>query len=522
MNQYESTEARQGDKPAHGLTRRAALAGTGMALLPALAARPVLAQGRGVGTITVLYRKEQAGDVDRRDTGALAAISQLEQGLSGRDFQVVKPSADTLQLMDGAGEVIINFDPGAGACVMLSVTKVLRPMSGERTAIEVRARAQVFYGTSQLMAGGEAEGLGRSIAMVPGPDAERRASEVAGREAAKQVATSVADHLRSLSPQRLAELARPVPSVVAGGVTLPAPARPPAVAPVPAQVTATTGAAPAAAGMMPPTRKRYALVVGVSDFRPIAQATQGKLSPGQLPGVERDVQNIASTLPKLGFAGDDIKILFNADATSGNVRAYLMSLVGKLQPDDLVFVAFTSHGAPAQYSMSGYGLPILSDYKGPSDTQAMDFWQVQGLIGHLPCRQVILLVDTCHSGGVAQRMPRLTMDKDGNTQVSSGTVVPEPARMANMAGESGKHFAILAASQPNELSLEERGQGGLFTTRLLRSLEASRGAAPIADLFRREVQPAVIERSREICKRMNCSVQTPVFAFAGRGDLIRL
>ena len=142
---------------ANGLTRRAALASAGVALLPA--APSLLAQDRGVGTITVLYRKEQGSDVDRRDTGALAAISQVEQGLSERQFQVVKPSPDVLALMDRAEEVIINFDPGAGACVMLSVTTVMRPMPAERTAFEVRARAQVFYGPSQLLSGGDAEGV---------------------------------------------------------------------------------------------------------------------------------------------------------------------------------------------------------------------------------------------------------------------------------------------------------------------------------------------------------------------------
>jgi hypothetical protein len=523
MNQDQSSTSTPG-RP-FGMTRRTALASASVALLSA--APQLLAQGRGVGTITVLYRREQGTDVDRRDTGALAAISQVEQGLSERHFQVVKPGPDVLALMDGSEEVIINFDPGAGACVMLSVTKVVRPMPAERTAVEVRARAQVFYGPSQLLSGGDAEGVGRSIAMVPGPDAERRASEVAGREAAKQVALRVAEHLRSLSPQRLAELARPVPSVVAGGVALPPRPPGPSVTPAPVAQPPAAGAggttAPANVAL-PAVRRRYALIVGVSDFSPIGRATQGKFRPSSLPGVARDVKRLAGAMLKLGFASEDIKVLFNAEATSANVRDHLMTLVGTLQPDDLVFVAFSSHGAPAQYSVSGYGLPILSDYQGPGDKQALDFWQVQGLIGHLPCRQVVLVVDTCHSGGVAQRMPRLTVDKLGNTQVSSGTVTPEPARLASMAGDSGKHFAILAASQPEELSLEEGGVGGLFTSKLLGSLEANRGSAPVSALFRDKVHPEVVERSHEMCKRLKCPTpgQTPVFAFAGRGDLIRL
>jgi hypothetical protein len=38
------------------------------------------------------------------------------------------------------------------------------------------------------------------------------------------------------------------------------------------------------------------------------------------------------------------------------------------------------------------------------------------------------------------------------------------------------------------------------------------------------VQPQVIEHSRELCRRTACSSpeQTPVFAYSGRGDLIRL
>jgi hypothetical protein len=502
------------------MTRRTALASAAVVLVPTT---PSWAQDSGISTVTVLYRKEQSGDLDRRDSGALAAASQIEQGLNERRFRVVRPSADVLALTDRTEEIIINFDPGAGACVLLSCTRVSQPQSGGRTAIELRARAQVYFGPSLILAGDLAEGVGYSQAMVPGPDAARRAVEVAARDASKALANRIADHLQSLGPQRLAELARPSPPLVTGSVVLPHAPKPPAIASQPA--SGQTGSpSPAAISALPAVRRRFALIVGVSDFRPVANATQGRLKPNALPGVERDVRGLAATALKLGFAPEDVTVLFNAEATSANVRGHLMSLAGKLQPDDLVLVAFSSHGAPAPFSMSGYGLPILSDYAGPGDKQALDFWQVQGLIGNLPCRQVVLVVDTCHSGGVAQHMPRLTVDRDGRAQLSSGTVTPEPARMAGQAADPSRHFAIVAASQPDQESLELPGVGGLFTSRLLRSLEANRGASSISDLMRSQVQPQVIEHSRELCRRTACSSpeQTPVFAYSGRGDLIRL
>jgi len=145
---------------------------------------------------------------------------------------------------------------------------------------------------------------------------------------------------------------------------------------------------------------------------------------------------------------------------------------------------------------------------------------------NLPARRIVLVVDTCHAGGVARLMPSAVVTAQG-VDVRSGNVSPEPEAMARAAKANAalatRHFAVLAASQPEELSLEDPPNGGLFTSRLLRGLAASKGQLSLEQVFLEHVQKQVLDTSRVLCRKDGgCKVQTPMFAFAGRGNMIRL
>jgi hypothetical protein len=216
----------------------------------------------------------------------------------------------------------------------------------------------------------------------------------------------------------------------------------------------------------------------------------------------------------------------NAQATSGALRQQLMELAASTQEDDLVLIAISAHGAPKDFGPSGFGLPVLADFAGQGDANALDFWQLQSLCGNLPARRIVLVVDTCHAGGVAKLMPSAVVTAQG-VEVRSGNVSPEPDAMTRAARASAalatRHFAVLAASQPEEKSLEDPPNGGLFTSRLLRGLAAGKGSLPLEAVFREHVQKQVIETSKVLCKGGGeCTVQTPIFAFSGRGNMIRL
>ena len=469
-----------------------------------------------LGAITVLYRREDAASSKRVDIAPLAAASQLEKGFRDGGFVVRQPAAKDLELLDQNSEVVVNFNADAGASLMFSVVEVKRPRPGDMVVVEVRLRARVFLGPSVLVAGTDASGVGRKIATVPGAEGERAASELAAQEAANDLVKKVVPRLKALTAADVAALARPLPSVVAGGMVVALPR------PAPAALPASVGDPNAP---LPAPKRKFALIVGMADYTRVNQVLAGRFRMGNLPGVAADMRILQAALGARGFASEDVVVLANAEATSANVRGQLMALAGKVGVDDLVLVAFSAHGAPAEFTPSGYGLPVLDDFnpQGKIDRNAIDFWQIQGLIGHLPARQAVLVVDTCHAGGAAMRMPRLTMQGGQAPSVTSGTIVPEPAKLAGDAADPSKHYAVMAASQPEELSLEDRPHGGLFTTRLVRGLAAAAGKEPLSQIFSQRVEREVIEVSRVLCKQNGeCKVQTPIFAFAGRGNQIRI
>lgn len=466
-------------------------------------------------TITVLYRAEGGANAPvRLDPAVQTATLALEEEFTKRGFRVLQAPPQVHAVLDQGPEVIVTFDPRAGFSMVFSLYRDVRPMGGSDKGIaEVRIAARVFVGQSIVSPD---EGRGQMMLDL-NPDTrafgERRAFDLAARKAAGELCDRTARRLRALSPADLQALAQPMPMVLPSGQVVVAPPRPAPVAPPPV-------AAPAPAGPLPPPARRFALLIGVSDYEPVRQRVKN-ISPGNLPGVADDLRNLAAALKGYKFPANQIKTLANAEATSTNVRAELMKLAGQVQADDLVLIAVSAHGAPKNFGPSGYGLPVLSDFAGANDPNALDFWQMQGLVANLPAGRVVLLIDTCHAGGAAKSMPSAVLGPDGIT-ARTGSVAPEPAKLA--AGmDNGRHFAVLTASRAEELSLEDTPNGGLFTSRLLRGLAATKGEAPLEQVFKDHVQPVVLRDSETICKKSRqCKVQTPLFAYTGRGNMIRL
>ncbi|MBL8331019.1 MAG: caspase family protein [Rubrivivax sp.] len=518
--------------------RRRLLGAIGAAGLPITwFAAPAAAQSaNGLNVLTVLYRRDQDGLPARTDPAPLAAASQLEQEFAGAGFNVRQPDAKAYELLEKGPELIVEFDRDAGATLMFAVSQIQRPhpRNPDWSLVDVRIRGKVHLGPSVLVAGAEASGRGTSVAMAPGAAGLAAAFEKAAQDAATELVGKVAQRLKGLSAQEVTAAQRPLPTVVQGGAVVAAP-RPPMPAPVtvsapsatapapgPAPAPAAPSGAPALA-LQPPQRK-YALLVGVSDYSRVNRANAGKVTMGNLAGVAVDMKILRGMLTKRGFSAEDIVMLENERATSANVRAQLMTLAGKAQPDDLVLVAMSAHGAPSAYSLSGYGLPILDDFRlsGQSDANALDFWQIQGLIGHLPARQVVLLADTCHAGGAAIRMPRLTVSASRSLEVRAGNVAPSPEQLAGDITDPRKAYVVVASSQSDEESLEDMPHGGLFTSRMVRAIEAAAGKESLVDVFRQRVQKEVIDASTSMCRNNRCKVQNPVLAYTGLGQQIRI
>ncbi|MBP6903381.1 MAG: caspase family protein [Burkholderiaceae bacterium] len=546
------------------IPRRQALALLGAPLLPAMTGLAALlspaaaaaAQARGVRTdvITVLYRPATQDAPSRLDPAVQMAIRQLEREFLQAGLKVLQPTADVYRLMDQGQGVVVTFAADAGFSLVFSAYRNLRPVPQQEGEVaELRLEARVIVGRSILAA---EDGRGQMFTRTDAGTAEfgrRRALELAATRAANDLVAKTAEQLKALTADKVAELLGPdvsyrtdaeqVNPLPAGGVTAPPtltlppspppapaspapapqtapaapPVAPPPVAPPPAPVAPATPPAPTAP--MPAPRQRWALVVGMSNYSVVRNA--GVQGITDLPGVAKDSQRVVATLAELGFARERVAVFNDGQATGGAVRGVLKRLAGQVGPDDQVLLFFSAHGGDKDFSASGYGMPILADYK-PNDPNALDFWELQSLARNLK-GQVVWINDTCHSGGAAQNVASVVVGGNG-VQAQRDVRGPDALTVAR-ATTPGQDFAILTASSPHEISWETP-EGGLFTTRLIQALKSGRGQVPLSQLFAEQVQPPVVQESRSICQRANqCSShpqQTPIMAFGGAGNRITL
>lgn len=489
--------------------------------------------------LTVMYRKETAEAPNRLAPVVQHATLALEREFRQRGFRILQPAPEVYEMLERGPEVVITFAEDAGFSLLYSAYADVRPAPGQDAGTaEVRLAMRVFVGRHLLFAD---EGRGQVFTRLEPATrdfAVRRGLEVAAGRAAAAVAEKAVTELKALSPERITELvgAKPTSATtaqvvnVSGSMPVAAPAAPPAPAPAPGPAPANAAPAPAAAAAPTPAapaqvaeltehKTRRALVIGMSDYSRVRAAIGGDIS--DLPGVARDVRFVVDSLQKLGFARDKLTVLQDAEANGASVRLAFQRLAGQVGPEDLTLIFISGHGTDQDQGSSGFGMPVLADFN-PRQGTALSYWELQSYAKNLPGR-LVWINDTCHSGGAAKDVPSVVVSQRGIT--ASKPVRGPDARTLATHAAPGQDYAILTACGPSEISWET-GEGGLFTTKLFRELVAQRGKAPLAGVFAGGVHAHVVEQSKLSCKSGNqCAQhpqQTPMMAFNGRGDRIRL
>lgn len=140
---------------------------------------------------------------------------------------------------------------------------------------------------------------------------------------------------------------------------------------------------------------KYALLVGISNFR--AQVTPLKYAVGDATTVKDYL------LDKQGgnFTAPNIEFLSNEQATRTNIENALDELQNKAGENDLVFIYFSTHGAPPNST----GKVSIVTY----DTEVKpreNIWQtslnkdkLESFIKNVRSKRLIIVLDTCYSGG---------------------------------------------------------------------------------------------------------------------------
>jgi hypothetical protein len=498
--------------------------------------------------LVMFYRKETDDAPDRLDPTIQAVSAALQHEFLDRHFKLTQPSPDALAALDHGPDVIVTFAPDAGMSMIYSVYSNLRPTGAPDMGIaEIRISAQVLIGSSILSV---EEGHGQVQTRTNTGAAAygvRKAYEVAAKDAANEIADNIEARLQELTADEVAQMVTdepttftivnpkpPAPPAAPAPAPSPAPSPAPAPAPTPdgtpapsgpsVATTTSPGAPPlvgspsadgtpvAAPDATPaPAANRWLLAVAVGDISKVVG-----ISGDNLPGPATDLKNIQSSLRGLGFDEKRTVALLDQAATTSAVIQSLAHFKQVVQPDDEFVFYISGHGLQMSMAPTGKTVPVLYDTNA-RDKDLLDFGRLAKLIGEIPARQSVMLIDTCHAGAAAAAVDSVVISAGGVRAAKLGGA-PELSVMLRGVKATGGDMAVFSASRADESSID-RGPiiGGLFTSEFIKAIQATNGAAPLQVIYSNYVLPNVTD----FCAKRSCQ-QTPMLGYDGSGNLIRL
>ncbi len=511
---------------------------------PAPAAVPVASLDKpaalpmtGDQSVVVLYKGASTSAANRVDEDVAAAIRMVETRLNDRGIKdglalkTVQPSADVQKLLDDGPKVLVTFSAEAGLSVILSATRseTAFATTDKTVTLAVSVSGDAYCGAEKIASSTQTGNFRTTEQhrLVGNRTAAERAAEKVAADLRRQIAERKEPCLGTLEKmikeaQKVALPEPPPPPPKPAPAAAPA-AQAPGAAPAPSP---EAPAAPVAAGPLPKPARVWAVIAGISDFKPASQRVGQKIN--DLPGVRKDVTTLEKLLRERGVPASQMTVLVDSQATSGEFRDALRRVQQSAGPDDLLIVAISSHGSAAN-GLSGYGLPLFHDFDPRNKATTVDFWEIQSAMLNVKARQVIWLVDTCHSGGATvgllggsadatSRSAVVEVGKSGArglTREKVAEAVFNPAPVSQVFAESRRHVAIMSAATPAQYAMEHGDRGGLFTQSLADAIRTSPADATVQQLFAR-VQSKVVEEAR----RMKAD-QSPVLGVSGRGGEIR-
>jgi hypothetical protein len=148
-----------------------------------------------------------------------------------------------------------------------------------------------------------------------------------------------------------------------------------------------------------PIRNRYALVVGVGQFK-------NGINPLQFS--VKDARSFYDfLLGRAGFPSNSVYFMADQTATRDNVVRYLSAIRNSAQEDDLVVVYMSSHGTPPD-KFGGVYIVTYDTEVSPRER----VWQtavaetvLKDFVENLKARRLVMILDTCYSNGAYRQIP---------------------------------------------------------------------------------------------------------------------
>jgi hypothetical protein len=201
----------------------------------------------------------------------------------------------------------------------------------------------------------------------------------------------------------------------------------------------------------------HALVIGVANY------SQVRPLPGVVLNDARDLRELL-TSPACGYPSANVTQLLDDQATAGGIRTALADLATRTGPDDTVVIFFSGHGGHEDSGDKTQQYLIPYDCN-PNDLPgtAISGEEMTGFLRDIKAGRLLVLFDSCHSGGAGDPKSLLP-------QIKSGLSETYYEKLAQGVGR-----VVIASSRREEFSWALDGMGNSLFTHFL--LEALRGPA---------------------------------------------
>jgi tetratricopeptide (TPR) repeat protein len=209
--------------------------------------------------------------------------------------------------------------------------------------------------------------------------------------------------------------------------------------------------------------QRWAVVVGISAYRDAGITS--------LKYADRDAQAVYDFLVSEragagGFKPENIRLLLNEEATYQALRSALFTFLKSSTEEDQVVVYFAGHGAPDPQRRDDLYLLAYDTRADDISGTAFPMYDVQNAVQRVLARDILVITDACHGGGVAQSLAMRNLETNMINEI-----------FLSQLNSSTGGIVTFTASMANQTSAEDERWGGghgIFTYYLL---EALNGAA---------------------------------------------
>lgn len=208
-----------------------------------------------------------------------------------------------------------------------------------------------------------------------------------------------------------------------------------------------------------------------------------------LPGIDIDIDMAKGIASMMGFS--DVSELRDHSATLDNVRGALRKMAQSVGSNDRVLVYFSGHGTQVKDNNGDENdgrdeALVMSDVRSNGGMLIDD--EFDALLSSIPAKEVIVLVDACHSGTSTKAFQLQTASVNPNSSRSLGPGVTQSvgksiqvdalpdvssARGYGVAGKAeggGSNSVSIAAAADHEVA-QATGKGSLFTLGLYEAMQ---------------------------------------------------